>query len=167
MTAWVQAGRARRSRSASEAPARAAKNDSRPRRRGRERRPTDMERRSCLIRYHRGMPPDPKNLQVLGTELALAGSDGAESYFKLADLRRLCPCAECQGERDLLGRLMKPPARPLTAESYQARGTSPVGGYALQIHWGDGHADGLYTVREAARVDRESARASAARDRVP
>ena len=25
------------------------------------------------------------------------------------------------------------------------QGTSPVGGYALQIFWGDGHADGLYT----------------------
>jgi len=87
----------------------------------------------------------PKNLQVLGAELAIAWNDGAESYLKLTDLRRLCPCAECQGERDILGRLMKPPARPLTAESYQVRGTSPVGGYALQIFWGDGHSDGLYT----------------------
>jgi DUF971 family protein len=92
--------------------------------------------------------PVPKNLQVLGNELAIAWSDGAESYLKLTDLRRLCPCAECQGERDLLGRLMKPPARPLTAESYQVRGTGPVGGYALQIFWADGHADGLYTYQK-------------------
>lgn len=94
------------------------------------------------------MAPVPQNVQVLGGELAIAWSDGKESYLKLADLRRLCPCAECAGERDLLGRLMKPPARPLTAESYQVRGTAPVGGYALQVFWADGHADGLYTYQK-------------------
>ena len=45
------------------------------------------------------MTPVPKNLQVLGGELAIAWSDGSESYFKLSDLRRLCPCAECGGEK--------------------------------------------------------------------
>ena len=28
------------------------------------------------------------------------------------------------------------------------RGTGPVGGYALQIFWADGHADGLYTYQK-------------------
>ena len=86
-----------------------------------------------------------KNVSVIGDELAIAWSDGAESYLKLTTLRRLCPCAGCGGERDLLGRLMKGPERPLTSASFEARGTSPVGGYALQIFWGDGHSDGLYT----------------------
>jgi DUF971 family protein len=87
----------------------------------------------------------PKEVQVLGDELAIVWADGAETYLKLQDLRRLCPCASCAGEGDLLGRVYKPPEKPLTKESYVARGTSPVGGYALQIFWGDGHADGLYT----------------------
>jgi len=87
----------------------------------------------------------PKEVQVLGDELAIAWADGVETYLKLADLRRLCPCASCQGEGDLLGRIAKPPEKPLTKESFDVRGTSPVGGYALQIFWGDGHADGLYT----------------------
>ena len=87
----------------------------------------------------------PKDVQVLGDELAIVWADGAETYLKLADLRRLCPCASCQGEGDLLGRIAKPPQKPLTSESYVVKGTSPVGGYALQIFCGDGHADGLYT----------------------
>jgi len=87
----------------------------------------------------------PKTVQPIGEELAIAWDDGSESYLRLQDLRRLCPCAGCSGERDLLGRLAKPPARPLTAESFRVMGTSPVGGYALQIFWGDGHSDGLYT----------------------
>ena len=87
----------------------------------------------------------PRTLQPIGEELAIAWSDGRETYLKLADLRRLCPCAECQGERDLLGRLAKPPARPLTTESFRLVGTAPVGGYAVQLFWGDGHSDGLFT----------------------
>ena len=91
----------------------------------------------------------PKDVQVLGDELAIVWADGAETYLKLADLRRLCPCASCQGEGDLLGRIAKPPQKPLTSESYVAKGTSPVGGYALQIFWGDGHA---YVYSPSARL---------------
>ncbi len=87
----------------------------------------------------------PKTIQPVGEELAILWEDGSESYLKLPLVRRLCPCAGCSGERDILGRLAKPPARPLTVESFQVRGISPVGGYAIQIFWGDGHSDGLYT----------------------
>ncbi len=88
--------------------------------------------------------PIPKTIQPIGEELAILWSNGAESYFKLADLRRLCPCAECSGEGDLLGRIAKPPARPLTTQSFQLTATAPVGGYAVQLFWGDGHSDGLF-----------------------
>lgn len=90
------------------------------------------------------MVPVPRDVAVLGGELAIAWSDGTESYLKLVDLRRLCPCAMCAGEKDLLGRLEKPPSRPLTQESYRLLRHAPVGGYALQLTWGDGHSDGLY-----------------------
>jgi len=89
-----------------------------------------------------------KTVTVIGQELAIAWSDGAESYLPLTTLRRLCPCAGCAGERDILGRLMKGPERPLVAESFHVKGTAPVGGYALQIQWGDGHSDGLYTFQK-------------------
>jgi DUF971 family protein len=85
-----------------------------------------------------------KNVTLIGEELAIAWSDGAESYLPLTTLRRLCPCAGCAGERDLLGRLMKGPEKPLVAESFRATATVPVGGYAIQIFWADGHSDGLY-----------------------
>jgi DUF971 family protein len=88
--------------------------------------------------------PAPTRIDVLGEELAIAWGDGTESYLKLVDLRRLCPCAACAGEKDLLGRLEKPPSRPLTRESFRLVGHAPVGGYALQLFWGDGHGDGLF-----------------------
>lgn len=44
----------------------------------------------------------------IGEELAVRMSDGREMYFPLAMLRRACPCANCQGEPDALGRVQKP-----------------------------------------------------------
>ncbi len=88
--------------------------------------------------------PVPKMIQAVGEELAVVWSDGLEAYLPLSTVRRLCPCAACAGERDLLGRVHKPPSRPLTAESFRVAGTAPVGGYAVQVYWADGHSDGLY-----------------------
>ncbi len=90
----------------------------------------------------------PKTLTVIGDELAIVWEDGTESFFPLTTLRRLCPCAGCAGERDILGRLMRGPERPLTAASFEVRGTAPVGGYAVQIYWGDGHSDGFFTYQK-------------------
>jgi DUF971 family protein len=90
------------------------------------------------------MVPPPANILVIGDELAISWKDGSESYLKLQDVRRLCPCASCAGERDLFGRLAKPPQSPYTPQSFEVAGSTPVGSYALQIHWKDGHGDGLY-----------------------
>lgn len=90
------------------------------------------------------MVPPPGRLLVIGDELAISWTDGTESYLPLRDLRRLCPCAGCAGERDLFGRLAKPPQRPYTRESFEVAALAPVGGYALQLFWKDGHSDGLY-----------------------
>ena len=54
----------------------------------------------------------------------------------------------CRGERDLLGNVYRGPNRPLTERSFQLVSHRPVGGYALQIKWGDGHDDGS-TSRDA------------------
>ena len=90
------------------------------------------------------MAPSPANVLVIGDELAISWSDGTESYLPLRDLRRLCPCAGCAGEADLFGRVAKAPQKPFTPASFEVAATAPVGGYALQLFWKDGHSDGLY-----------------------
>jgi DUF971 family protein len=85
----------------------------------------------------------PSNVQVIGDELAVAWSDGKETYLKLEALRKHCPCAACGGEPDLLG----PAVRPLVSygsKSFSLRDVRVVGGYALQPVWADGHDTGLY-----------------------
>lgn len=86
----------------------------------------------------------PQNIQQIGDDLAIAWNDGAESYLRLETLRRACPCAACGGEPDVLGQVVRPEVS-YTPASFVLRGWANVGGYALQLRWGDGHDSGLYT----------------------
>lgn len=87
----------------------------------------------------------PTDIQVIGQELAVKWADGSEHYIRLETLRRGCPCAGCQGERDVMGQLHKPPAEPLTPRSFQLVRLQRVGTYAIQPVWADGHHTGLYS----------------------
>jgi DUF971 family protein len=80
---------------------------------------------------------------VIGHELALAFADGTELYLELPLLRRACPCAACQGEPDALGRVVRPRVEH-GPKAFELVKFEAVGGYALQLHWADGHASGIY-----------------------
>ena len=86
----------------------------------------------------------PTSIQHIGDELAISWSDGEETFLRLADLRRACPCAACGGEPDVLGNIDRPEVT-YTPASFELRGYQMVGGYALQPTWGDGHGSGLYS----------------------
>ncbi len=87
----------------------------------------------------------PVHLEVVGQELAIKWPDGHEAFIGFEPLRRACPCAVCQGEVDVMGRLHRGPERKLTDASYVLRGMEPVGSYGVQPVWADGHNTGLYT----------------------
>jgi ATP-binding protein involved in chromosome partitioning len=67
-------------------------------------------------------------------------SDGLKTHHSARELRWQCPCASCvnelTGERQI--RLEWIP------QDTSAKGFYPVGRYAVQIVWSDGHATGLY-----------------------
>ena len=91
--------------------------------------------------------PTPTRAEVIGNELAIAWSDGAESFINLETLRRYCPCATCGGEPDVMGKVQRPHVS-YGPQSFELRDFKLVGGYALQPAWGDGHNTGLYTFRQ-------------------
>ena len=94
----------------------------------------------------------PLDMQVVGRELAVKWSDGGEDFVPLETLRRFCPCAACLGEKDIFGKTYRAPERPYGAGSFAVARVLPVGGYAIQIVWGDGHNTGLYTGEWIKRV---------------
>lgn len=85
-----------------------------------------------------------ENYALIGNQLALAWSDGSESYVRLDELRKACPCAACQGEPDVTGKLVVPRVVH-TEKSFILVRHQVVGGYAVQFFWGDGHSTGLYS----------------------
>jgi DUF971 family protein len=85
-----------------------------------------------------------ENATVIGNELALSFADGFEAYLSLPMLRRACPCAACQGEPDALGRVIRPRVEHGRG-AYELQKFELVGGYAIQLFWGDGHSTGIYS----------------------
>lgn len=87
--------------------------------------------------------PTPQNIQKIGPEIAIAWSDGTESYLPAENLRRACPCASCGGEPDVLGHVIRPQVT-YNRGSFELTGWEIVGGYGFQPRWGDGHRSGIY-----------------------
>lgn len=87
------------------------------------------------------IPPVPRRVDPLSpTELLIGWSNGEEYALPYAELRFHCPCAACidehTGRRTIQRSSVNPDVRPLSVE--------PVGRYALQFRWSDGHATGMY-----------------------
>jgi DUF971 family protein len=80
-------------------------------------------------------------------ELIITWSDAQTCRYPLSNLREACPCVECRGGHQNMGRQTDPenilalkPSRSYAMESMEL-----VGNYALQPLWDDGHHTGIYT----------------------
>ena len=95
------------------------------------------------------MTEPPSAIRAIQSErvLDLAWEDGVEFQIPYRHLRANCPCASCLDER------ARPPDpfRVLTPQEAAAgppapTAMRPVGHYAYQITWNDGHDTGIYPV---------------------
>jgi DUF971 family protein len=85
----------------------------------------------------------PSNIRALQSDQVLEVSwpDGTVDRFPYRFLRGQCPCASCRdewtGERIIREDSIQP--------DLKLEGMEPVGTYAVQPAWSDGHSSGLYT----------------------
>lgn len=105
----------------------------------------------------RTLPPlstDPRSVKVqksTGQGMDIEWKDGHKSRYSFAWLRDACPCATCNEERDASGRKIgappkpKPGALPMYKEPARPTEIAPVGKYAINFHWNDGHSSGIYS----------------------
>ena len=89
--------------------------------------------------------------------------DGHVSIYDLTDVRRACPCVECQPWREGFGEPGKSPEKVLNAvgELNAVSDVQAVGGYAIQFNWADGHSTGIFTweyLRELCPCEEDSAK---------
>ena len=74
-------------------------------------------------------------------ELAIQWADDHESVYAVRTLRLACACASCIDEWTGAERLDEAGV-PADVHPVSIR---PVGRYAIQIEWSDGHSTGIYT----------------------
>lgn len=84
-------------------------------------------------------------IQFIGTEVAIKFEDESEGYIPMDSLRSLSPSAETQGERDLMGEQISPDQKGRDFSGVNVTGWAPVGGYAIQFTFSDGHNTGIYS----------------------
>jgi DUF971 family protein len=79
--------------------------------------------------------------------LHITWMDGRECRYPVSPLRMACPCVECRGGHERMGRDSEPAnlldlvsPRPYAVERLEI-----VGNYALQFFWDDGHNSGIYS----------------------
>lgn len=86
----------------------------------------------------------PRDIQIIGLEVAIAWDDGRESYFTSEQLRAASPSAANIGERDIMGNQYGGDG-PKKFPGVQVLGWERVGNYALRFDFSDGHRTGLYS----------------------
>jgi DUF971 family protein len=79
--------------------------------------------------------------------LEITWSDEQVCQYPLSHLREACPCVECRGGHQFMGREYDPDniLRLTPKRSYTMTTVEPVGNYALKPEWDDGHNTGIYT----------------------
>lgn len=90
----------------------------------------------------------PRSLKGDANGLSIQWSDGRVDHVLWTDLREACPCATCRVER------AEPPQpaplfnilKPEQAAPLRATAMHPIGNYAYQIDFSDGHKTGIFSL---------------------
>ncbi|MDA9317465.1 DUF971 domain-containing protein [Puniceicoccaceae bacterium] len=86
----------------------------------------------------------PKDVQLIGTDLAIVWEDSSESYFPPDFLRAHSPSAQNIGEKDIFGNQYGGEGpkefNGVTIKSWEFQGN-----YAIRPIFNDGHGSGLFS----------------------
>ena len=91
--------------------------------------------------------PTNITLETSTEQLIVDWSDGESCRYPIGPLRMACPCVECRGGHENMGRRNAPKDLRLLIpmRQYHVERLELVGNYALQFFWDDGHHTGIYT----------------------
>ena len=92
----------------------------------------------------------PKKIQIKEKKfLNIDWDNNSSSEIKLYSLRRFCPCAICNAERDEQSKTYIP---IFSNEQLTVSQVNMVGQYAVGITWKDGHNTGIYEFNELLKL---------------
>jgi prepilin-type processing-associated H-X9-DG protein len=109
----------------------------------------------------RGKPASVKVHVSSGAGVDISWADGHASHYDFAYLRKECPCAMCNDERqkkadglqkneqlkkgNASASPLSSPLLPMFKAKIAAKTAQAVGNYALQIDFNDGHTAGIFS----------------------
>jgi DUF971 family protein len=97
----------------------------------------------------RKKPLDVKIHVSTGAGMDIIWSDTHASHYDFAYLRDRCPCALCNDEREKKSRISASGSGgavlPIFKPKVTAKAARPVGHYAIQIDFSDGHSTGIFS----------------------
>jgi len=85
-----------------------------------------------------------KDMQLIGSELAIIWEDGTEGYISGPALRAASPSAATAGEHDIFGTKYGGEVNKDYA-GVEIVNWDIVGNYAVQFKFSDGHGSGIYS----------------------
>lgn len=90
----------------------------------------------------------PQALRGDESALLITWSDGRTDRIPWTLLRERCPCATCRQKRAAPPEIASPfnILRPEEAAPLRVTGMHPVGNYAYQIDFSDGHRTGIFSL---------------------
>lgn len=97
----------------------------------------------------------PREVQLIGNEVAILWEDGEESFLPMEFLRERSPSAENQGETDILGNRYGGDG-PREFPGVTVTGWHWVGGYAVRFDFSDGHNTGIYSFQLLRALGKEA-----------
>jgi DUF971 family protein len=104
--------------------------------------PIDSRTKPCSVNIH----------VKTGAGVDISWADGHSSHFDFSYLREECPCATCNDERGKKEALksvapgfVSSAALPMFKPKPKAQSATPVGNYAIQISFTDGHSAGIFS----------------------
>jgi DUF971 family protein len=97
----------------------------------------------CTVLLSHPKVKTPRNIQLIGNQIAIAWNDGVETFFPAEVLRAASPSAETRGEQDILGNQYGGESKKYAG--VEVLGWEHVGNYALRFDFSDGHHTGLYS----------------------
>jgi DUF971 family protein len=98
----------------------------------------------------RKKPKDVKVQVSTGAGVDIVWSDDHRSHYDFPFLREECPCATCNDQRAKKQSAPVPgggsgSVLPIYKPKITARAAKPLGNYALQFDFSDGHSSGIYS----------------------
>ncbi len=102
---------------------------------------------------------DPEHIAISKSKgIKIDWKDGRHSEYSLAWLRDNCPCASCTGSHGTEPQKTdysnaKPDPFQMFKPALKMLDVTPVGNYAVQIKWNDGHQSGIYSWEHLRDID--------------